>query len=1014
MNQTDLSNQNLEPWGAEPVTIQTFAFNGAALETRRHALPSTVSTKGFFSAWWTWLSESVLGRWKLALAIVISLIFLGTWFSLRGIRYPATALLMGDSTFSRTSRPPTTALSAATVISILKSPEFAKEAIAGYSGTFAAPDPAAFHFFAEPNGELIRIRCDTPNAEGSVFWANRFADEAASYVQELQARESSAVSARVVNKLGDVEKKLNEVHERLAKFQQSCGVADVDKECARIAEQIPGLNSRITTLEIDLEAARPKVQKLTEELTQNSPELISTREKLNQALIYYTEEHPKVKELRTVLAEIETRLRAKPEGVAYPEKDNAVAANIYLQLLAARLEKENLNAQIESAKTRKSALEQQLAIFSGKRTAYSKINAEYEGLAREQQSLLDSKRNYELAKGGVPLRVLQYAAPAKVGFSSSIKTGVVGASAGAGLGVFAVLLFCGLAKGIDRQIRSEADLHRATRLPILASLGDLENMPPKEKRQWALRTFALLKAHSGRFRGLECGFASSDYREGRSTVVNLLAEAANDQGHRVVVVSGTSLLENKSQPAAAPVDANDIVYQPSKPIMRVSFPGSKWAMERRKEWWDSLDRFASHSDAVVLVDLPPAADAESLFLAANLDRVIWVSQTDLANASETASGLGQMQAAGCNVVGAILNRRPKSRAFRSLVSAAAAGLLILLSLSHQSGFSAELQPTAPDPAAQTNRMSLSASSSAVLAPWQKRLTLGPGDIVTISLYEQAETERPNITIGPDGRLNYLNAQDVVITGLTIDELREKLEQILAKYIRSPRVIVIPQAYRSKQYYLLGNVIETGSYSLDRPVSVVEAIARAKGFLMAARGANSFVAVDFGRSFLVEKSPEAGYQRADIDFEALFTRGDLTQNRSLAPDDYLYFAPSNVQENYVLGEVKSPGPTAFTTESTIIRAITTRGGFTDVAWKGRILVVRGSLNHPAAIVVNSSDILAARAPDFKLEARDIIYVSKKPWSKAEDLLNAAMSDFLRAAIITWSGEHINPLIKEPLF
>jgi len=86
---------------------------------------------------------------------------------------------------------------------------------------------------------------------------------------------------------------------------------------------------------------------------------------------------------------------------------------------------------------------------------------------------------------------------------------------------------------------------------------------------------------------------------------------------------------------------------------------------------------------------------------------------------------------------------------------------------------------------------------------QKRLTLGRA-----MCWTSASTNKPSRPgrawrLDPDGTINYLEARDVVADGLTVDELRTKLEAILAKFRRTPRVIVHPVAYNSKKYYLLG-------------------------------------------------------------------------------------------------------------------------------------------------------------------------------------------------------------------
>jgi polysaccharide export outer membrane protein len=313
----------------------------------------------------------------------------------------------------------------------------------------------------------------------------------------------------------------------------------------------------------------------------------------------------------------------------------------------------------------------------------------------------------------------------------------------------------------------------------------------------------------------------------------------------------------------------------------------------------------------------------------------------------------------------------------------------------------------------TNAFSI--SSPAELADWQKRLTLGPGDVLNISLYEQPESFRAGVTVGPDGRLNYLQARDVVATGLTVDELRERLESVLLKLYRPPlRVVVQPIAYNSKKYYVLGNVTTKGVFALDRPTTVLEAIARAKGFISAPQRRTTLLLADLSRSFLIRKQPSGTFQRVPVDFENLFLHGDLTQNIALAPDDYLYFPPMDLQDVYVFGEVLSPGPVPLGSEMSAVRALVARGGFTPRSYRTRVLVVRGSLKQPQTIVVNTTDILGAKALDIKLQPRDIVYVSRKPWYKAEELLEAAVTAFFRSAVVYGTGQHVGPIIDDPVF
>ncbi|MEW6305519.1 MAG: polysaccharide biosynthesis/export family protein [Verrucomicrobiota bacterium] len=301
--------------------------------------------------------------------------------------------------------------------------------------------------------------------------------------------------------------------------------------------------------------------------------------------------------------------------------------------------------------------------------------------------------------------------------------------------------------------------------------------------------------------------------------------------------------------------------------------------------------------------------------------------------------------------------------------------------------------------------SFSASAPARRAPWQQRLTLGPGDVLDLSIFGEPELTRTDVFIGPDGRISFLEAHDILAAGLTVDELRAKLDEELSKYRRAPRTVVVPSSFRSKKYYLLGHVTQRGVFTLERPTSIIEAVARARGLETGLADQTIVEMADLSRSFLVRHG-----ERVMVDFEKLFLEGDLTQNIALEPDDYLYFPANNLKEVYVLGEVTNPGLFGFIPDTTVLAAISRRGGFTQKAWKGRVLVVRGSLNKPEAHVVDINDVLNARAPDLKLQPRDIVYVSSRPWVKAEELLDAATQAFAQAAVIVWTGGNVGPLIK----
>ncbi len=305
-------------------------------------------------------------------------------------------------------------------------------------------------------------------------------------------------------------------------------------------------------------------------------------------------------------------------------------------------------------------------------------------------------------------------------------------------------------------------------------------------------------------------------------------------------------------------------------------------------------------------------------------------------------------------------------------------------------------------AGETN-LSLSVTAPTTRAEWQQRLTLGPGDLINLQLFNVPESVRTEVPVGPDGRVSFLEARDLMASGLTIDELRDKIDQALAKYYQNPRTIITPFAFRSKKYIVLGAVANKGVYTFDRPLRIIEAIARAGGLESGLYAARTVELADLQRSFLIRDG-----QRMPVDFERLFQRGDLTQNIPLQPDDYLYFALASANEIYVLGEVMLPGVQVFAARPSAISAITTAGGFTQRAFKSRVLVVRGSLDHPETFVVDAASILRGQKTDFKLQPHDIVYVGRNPWIVAGEIIDMAAKAFVQSAIVQATTRYVAPV------
>lgn len=307
---------------------------------------------------------------------------------------------------------------------------------------------------------------------------------------------------------------------------------------------------------------------------------------------------------------------------------------------------------------------------------------------------------------------------------------------------------------------------------------------------------------------------------------------------------------------------------------------------------------------------------------------------------------------------------------------------------------AATRPTAPD-----NKAPLSPTS------WRNRFELGPGDVVNFSLYGRPELDRPGFRIAPDGTVSYLQAQNIKLAGLTLDEARLALETGLSGHFRTPRVIITPQEIGSKRFTILGKVTRRGVVTLERPITLVEAVANAGGIETGLFEQNTIELADLDRSFISRNG-----KRLPVDFRRLLQDGEMHRNIDVEPNDFIYIASSITNDYYVLGAVRSPGVQGLTPDASVVAAISRRGGFTERAWQDRVLVIRGSFDKPQSFAISVKDILAAKQKDFKLQPKDIVYVADRPWVEVEDIAKSALSAFVTSATGSWVNLNVGPIIN----
>ena len=283
-----------------------------------------------------------------------------------------------------------------------------------------------------------------------------------------------------------------------------------------------------------------------------------------------------------------------------------------------------------------------------------------------------------------------------------------------------------------------------------------------------------------------------------------------------------------------------------------------------------------------------------------------------------------------------------------------------------------------------------------LQPSTDPFRLGPGDRVEIEILGSFGT-RTSTFVCPDGKLYYDLLPGMEVWGLTLLETKQLLERELSAYYKHPQVVVNLREVTSKCVWVLGRLNRSGVYPLAQPMTVIEAIATAGGLFTSRFSGTTEELADLNHSFLIR-----GGEMLPVNFQRLLRQGDTSQNIYLQADDFLYLPSSLSQEIYVLGAVNRPCPVGFEDNMSLVGAIGKALGTQPVAQLSHVAIVRGSLAEPRIALVDLKAIMTGRAPDVRLEPRDIVYVPASPYRTLERYAKMITDTFVRTVAANEGG------------
>lgn len=840
----------------------------------------------------------------------------------------------------------------------------------------------------ERNSNIVRVAYNSDHAaQQAVSILRAYIEEVLSLTRDIQKRDASEMAELLTNQTVRAENELLKVNEELLAYTRREELIDADKQIDAYLSELAGLSLKFESTCLDHETLDLRIQSIEKELSKMSPaavKLQQAQEELAQLRLRYTDEHPVIMEAADRVVALQASLaNDKPTLDAPPRPgESSIAESLYMDLVRYRSEKQVLGEQMQKIAAVRDTLNAKLELLPRKALEYARIKARQQDLETSRTLLVGRHReaimHAENAQGSFRLLALDRPQDVLIQYPI-LELALAGFGGFAAVAGLASILWS-LSAISDRRIRTVADLRRVSGLPILGALCEKGGSDPAD---WAFQTWTRLQTRLFKLPGTQatvCGLLTNETSAG-GHLPALLATAAASRGQSVILISHGPALA-----VSAPL--SEMIRTPEQVVAHLTRTPQQvlhltldefwtWSPEQRQEWNRALDRWSQVRGTVILVQLSFPKEAETLLVAEQLPNLMWIDRGSTTPPDSLQNLLENYHAAGCRFVGAMLNEA-HNFGFRPLNKLALTTLALLFSW------------------------------VAAVPAQSDVLTLGPGDAVNISVPGRPEYARNQVAVGPDGCLTYLQAQNLRAAGLSIDQLRSKLMMELRRYHKNLIVVVTPMTFQSRKVYVLGKVVKTGAINLDRPMTVLETIAEAGGLETGLSQQNTVELADLGRSFLMR-----GKARVDVDMEALFYKGDMTQNVLVQPDDYLYFPSSSSNEIYVLGNVKRQGTQGLLANTSVHSSIAQAGGFTPRAYTQRVLVVRGSFDNPQTFTVDMAAMLEGREKGFRLEPKDIVFVADKPWARAEELLSFALNAFTQGAISGWVGVNTVPLIQEAI-
>jgi polysaccharide export outer membrane protein len=207
--------------------------------------------------------------------------------------------------------------------------------------------------------------------------------------------------------------------------------------------------------------------------------------------------------------------------------------------------------------------------------------------------------------------------------------------------------------------------------------------------------------------------------------------------------------------------------------------------------------------------------------------------------------------------------------------------------------------------------------------------IGEGDVLKITVYDHPDLTTIERVTG-EGTITLPLIGLIRVDGLTVSQISERISALLADgFIVNPQVTIFIQEFKSKKASIMGQVNRPGLYELSGQTTFLELLSKSGGLTK-----------DAGDKAIIKRKTVSSNKNENIiviDLKRLTEGGDTSLDIPIMDGDSVYLPRAGVF--YVTGEVKKPDAYRYEDETTVIKAVTVAGGFTDKASPGRVKIIR---------------------------------------------------------------------------